>query len=152
MPQGIETSPEDRAKFRAHYLLSGNASHAGRQIGVCASTACDIANELLTEPGFLEDRKALRDRELEECIGARRLVRETAIKHATEAAADVYHLGESSTVIDNRAVWAKLLLEAEKNAHGLAKIEAGNTGEQKAATTVVNVHLKGIKADSDAGD
>lgn len=120
---GSRTPEEVRARFRAEYLISGNASASARKVGIPESTGRDIAAELCEEPDFVEARRKLRTNALDELVAMRMQVARLALKRAKKPKADEYHFGEGGAVIDKRPDWAKLVLDAEKNAHALAKAE-----------------------------
>jgi phage terminase small subunit len=142
VPHGEPTPEHLVAEFRAHYLLSGNAAKSAKKVGIPVRTGQDIANRLLVDPQFTRDRADMRASYLDELVFLRQQVARTAAKRARAPKADEYHLGPVGTVVDKRPEWAKVLLDAEKNAHALAKVEkepeqAGSSGP------AVVIHLSG---------
>jgi hypothetical protein len=140
--RGAETSPEIVAKFRAHYLYSGNAAESARHCEIPERTGVDIAMRLVEEPDFAADRRRLRAIELEESIVARRRVRQKALERfeSEDGGIDVKRLGaEGETVVitDKRHEYGKLVLDADKNAQALAKIDAGNAQAEAEPLEVV---------------
>lgn len=125
MAQGVDTSPETIAQFRAHYLYSGNASESARKVGLPASTGRDIAQRLAAEPEFVAARRALRDNALQELIAARMQVVHTALRRFKRKDPEPV-ITETGAAFppDRRPEYGKLVLDAEKNAHNLAKIES----------------------------
>lgn len=153
MPAGVDTSPETIARFRAHYLFSGNAAESAREVGIPERTGRDLAMRLVEDPEFAADRRKLRAGELEESIMARRRVREKALERfeSETGGIDVKDFGGDKAggavvITDKRADYGKLVLEAEKNAHNLAKIEIEQTTPERQPVEV-HVHLKPTKAD-----
>jgi hypothetical protein len=147
MPNGEPTPEAKVAEFRAHFLLSGNAAKTARKVGIPVRTGQDIANRLLVDPQFTRDRADMRASYLDELVFLRQQVARTAAKRARAAQADTYQLGPVGTVIDKRPEWAKVLLDAEKNAHALAKAERDGNSDKKPEPTEVHIHLTGVKAD-----
>lgn len=143
MPAGNETSPEVVAEFRAHYLYSGNASESARAVKLPERTGRDIARQLVNDESFAADRRLLRSAALEELIAMRTRVAQKALERF-EADLEVPEVSEDAmvTVIDKRADYGKLVLDAEKNAHNLAKLE-GDADEPNVGTTEVHIHLAG---------
>lgn len=133
MPQGVETSPELVAAFRAHYLYSGNASESAREVGIPESTGRDIAKRLGEDESFGADRRSLRVRALDELVAMRMRV----AHRATGRALADGEVGPGE--IDKRPDWARVVIEAERSAHNLAKLEVE---ERKPDTgpVVINVY------------
>lgn len=131
-----ETTEKQLADFRAHYLYSGNASESGRELGINERTARDIARKLSAEPSFAEDRRALRANALEELVAMRKRVADLAYERFAGNGDLPEHIDEGAnvTIIDKRPDYGKLVLEAEKNAHNLAKLE--NPGADSPPTEV----------------
>lgn len=149
--QGVPTDEETIAKFRAAYLYSGNASKCARDLNLPERTGRWIAEWLSEQPDFAEDRRKLRARALEELIAMRTRVAETAAERFED---DLFipEVGEGSnvTIIDKRPDYAKVVLEAEKNAHNLAKIEIEQRNPERQPVEV-HVHLKPDDEPPDAG-
>jgi|SRR6478735_934842 len=134
MPAGVETSPEVVAEFRAHYLYSGNAAESARAVNLPERTGRDIARMLVDDDDFAEDRRMLRKSALEELVAKRMRVAQIALERfeSETGGIDVKSFGgeDATTVItDKRGDYGKLVLDAEKNAHNLAKFEAEKNGE-----------------------
>jgi phage terminase small subunit len=148
MPTGVDTSPEQVAEFRAHYLYSGNASESARKVGIPERTGRDLAQSLIDDPDFAADRRRLRDTSLQELVAMRGRVARRALRRF-EAKAPAAIITATGAVVpqDKRADFGKLVLEAEKNAHALAKVESGGNDERP-GTTEVHIHLA---ADDDDG-
>jgi phage terminase small subunit len=129
--QGAETPVELVAKFRAHYLYSGNASESARKVGIDERTGRDIARRLLNDEDFAEDRRLLRATALEELVAARmRVMRKSLARFLNKAEMpDVVGENANVTIIDKRPDYGKLVLEAEKNAHNLARFDAEKSGD-----------------------
>ncbi len=143
MPKGKQTSAEKEAEFRAHYLLSANASESAREVGLPVSTGRDIAKRLQLDEGFAQDRRALRAQYLDELVCMRQDIARTARDRAKRDRADEYPTGEGVTVIDKRPEWAKVVLDAEKNAHNLAKIEQCQGGSEGNKPAEVHITVTG---------
>lgn len=142
MPKGKPTSAEKLAEFRAHYLLSGNASESARTVGISESAGRELAVKLAQEPAFGEERRALRAQYLDECVAARMAIVRKAKDRATREDADQYPgPGGGVTVVDKRPDWANVVLNAEKNAHSLAKIESASQATD--APTEVHIMVSG---------
>jgi phage terminase small subunit len=143
MAQGVPTPEETVARFRAHYLYSGNAAESARAVGIPETTGRDLARRLSHEPDFALARRELRAQALEELIAMRSRVAQTALARF-EGDLPVPDVGADGmvTVIDKRADYGKLVLESEKNAHNLAKIEAEREGSPDRSPVEVHVHLK----------
>jgi phage terminase small subunit len=124
MPTGIETSPETIAEFRAHYLYSGNASESARAVGLPDRTGRDIAARLAEDTSFAADRRRLRDTALDELVAMRMRVARVALERF-EAPAPAPLVGANGEIpqMDRRPDFGKLVMDAEKNAQALAKIE-----------------------------
>ncbi len=140
-----EPTPEVTvAEFRAHYLLSGNAAKSARKVGIPVRTGQEIATRLSKDPTFAQERADLRARYLDELVAMRMQMARLAVTRASKKQADEYPTGQGSTVIDKRPEWAKVVLDAEKNAHALAKAEREPGGEgdapQAPAKVTINVH------------
>lgn len=142
MTRGVDTPENVVAEFRAHYLYSGNASESARKVGLNENTGRDLARKLVSDEEFAAARRALRASALEELVAMRLRVAQKALDRfegelpeppASEGGAPV-------VVIDKRADYGKLVLDAEKNAHNLAKLDAG-TSDERGGTTEVHIHL-----------
>ncbi len=153
MPRGSKTSAAKHAKFRAHYLYSGNASESAKAVQLAESTGRDLARALAVRKDFVAARRKLRDQYLDELVAARMRVVRTAVERF-EGELDMPEPSEKSggppiVVIDKRADYGKLVLDAEKNAHNLARFDAEVQGDVNPATSVtIRVQApKGTKVD-----
>jgi hypothetical protein len=126
MPAGTPTPEHLVAAFRASYLYSGNASASAREVGIEERTGRDLALTLVDDSSFAADRRKLRASALEELVAKRMRVVDKALERfegelpMPAPAADGM---AAPVVIDKRADYGKLVLEAEKNAHALAKLD-----------------------------
>ena len=138
MTNGVRTPEDVRAKFRAHYLISGNAYASARAIGLPEPTGADIARELKKDPSFIDSQRALHEDYLKELVNARMRIARKAEERALADEADVYNGPQGITVVDKRKDWADVVLSAEKNAHALAKVEAApqSTGDSGTALII----------------
>jgi len=137
MPQGVPTSPDTVARFRAHYLYSGNAAESAREVQLPESTGRDLARELAQDKEFVATRRKLRDQYLDELVAARMRVAQKALERFEgELEAPTVAADAMITIIDKRADYGKLVIDAEKNAHGLAKLDAEKSGEIKTPSEV----------------
>lgn len=142
--QGVPTSEETIAKFRAHYLYSGNVSASAKAVGIPVSTAFGIQRKIVSDPSFAKDRESLHAQELTDLRQMRRQVAEIAMERFSEDLnVSDFSGGEGNvTIIDKRPDYGKLVLDAEKNAHHLAKIESGG-GDSNTAPTEVRIVVTG---------
>lgn len=148
MPQGVPTPVDTVARFRASYLYSGNAATSAREVGIPESTGRDLARDLSADSEFVATRRKLRDQYLDDLVACRMRVVGVAMERF-EGDLPIPEVGEGGmiTVIDKRADYGKLVLDAEKNAHNLAKLDSG-ADEGPTGTTEVHIHLA---ADDDDG-
>jgi hypothetical protein len=135
MPQGVPTDEATVAEFRAHYLYSGNASESAKAVGIPDRTGRDIASRLAEEPGFAEERRKLRTLALDELVAMRMRIAQRSLERFEDefGGIDVKHFGGDDgtvSITDKRHEYGKLVLDAEKNAQHLAKVEGseGVTG------------------------
>jgi hypothetical protein len=151
MARGSKTSAAKQAQFRAHYLYSGNAEESARKVKLAPSTGHDLARKLAATKEFVAARRKLRDQYLDELVAARMRVVRTAVERF-EGDLPIPEPSEDSkggppiVIIDKRADYGKLVLDAEKNAHNLAKLDAGIDEEGKAKELeplVVEVRMTG---------
>ncbi len=126
---------EEKEAFRAHYLYSGNAAESSREIGIPSSTGRDLAKALQDDESFAIDRRKLRAQALDELVAMRMRV---ARKATERCLADREFLpGE----IDKRPDYGKLVVEAEKAAHNLAKLESESSKPANdSKEVVINVY------------
>lgn len=135
MAKGVPTPEDVRAKFRAEYLISGNASESARKVGMSESVGRSYAVELNADQSFGEDRRALRASYLDECVTMRmKMMRKAFARFDNDTPPEP---GE----IDKRPDYGRLVTDAEKNAHALAKIEKENSGDGDSGKTEVHIHL-----------
>lgn len=126
MAQGVKTSADKVAKFRAEYLTCGNASEAARRVGLEIYTGCNLANKLNQDESFQNERKSLRARYLEECIAMRMDVTREAQRLAYAEPVVPDGNGKGPVIVnDARPQYMRAVIDAEKNAHHLAKLEDG---------------------------
>lgn len=131
-----------RAKFRAHYLLTGKALEAGEIAGVGEKNSYYLAAHFRKDPDFLADRRALYDDYLIEAITARQETMRLAKARAAADSADVYE--DQGVVIDKRTDWANIVIQSERSAHFLAKMLTPDvTNRPEASGPVVVVNLTG---------
>ena len=136
MTQGSATPESVVAEFRARYLYSGNASQSAREIGLDERTGRDIARKLVEDKEFSEARRQLRATALEELVAMRMRVAQTALdRFEGELEAPAVANDAMVTIIDKRADYGKLVIDAEKNAHNLARFDAEKS-EVKVPTDV----------------
>ncbi len=146
-----EPTPEVTvAEFRAHYLLSGNAAKSARKVGIPVRTGQEIATRLSKDPTFAQERADLRARYLDELVAMRMQMARLAVTRASKKQADQYSFGEGGSVIDKRPEWAKVVLDAEKNAHALAKVDAPAEGAGQRHEVEIRVIGPGASAEADA--
>lgn len=130
---GKQTPESVVQAFLADYILTGNASASARKVGIATATGREIAAKANKDPAFGEKRRAYRAQELEDCIQARRQVREVSLKRFKRK-----WVGEPGE-IDKRADYGKLVLECEKNAQTLARFEAERDGQVKPTSVSITV-------------
>jgi len=142
MPHGVPTELAVVEQFRAAYLYSGNASKCARDLGIAEQTGRELAKKLSAEPGFGEERRALRAQALEELVAMRQRMAEEASErfHSADGGIDVKRFAgeaESVTITDKRHEYGKLVMDAEKNAQSLARFDAEKDGSVTPAREVV---------------
>lgn len=127
---GEPIAQEVIAEFRAQFLYSGNASKVARDMGMSERTGRLIASRLEEEPEFAEECRVLHSHALQRHIAMRLRVAEVAAERL-EQDLPIPEVGEGATVtiIDKRADYGRLVLDAEKNALVLARINAEKDGE-----------------------
>lgn len=134
---------DQRAEFRALYLYSGNATKSARELNMNERTGRKLALEMSLEPDFIEDRRKLQVQYLDELIAMRMQVADEALERFKAKNEIPESVGEGSTVtiIDKRPDYGKLVLEAEKNAHGIAKLS--NPLIEKSGGAEVSITISG---------
>lgn len=136
MTKGVPTPLEKVEEFRAHYLYSGNASESARAVGIPDRTGRDIAEVLVNDESFAEARRVLRARALDELVAMRMRVAKKALARFDDDTPP-----EHPEAIDKRPDYGKLVIEAEKAAHNLAKV-TGPT-EESAGRAEVTINIRG---------
>ncbi len=122
-----------KEEFRALYLLSGNAEKSAKELGVAPRTGGEWAKKCNNDPEFAAERRELRAGFLDELIFMRqRVARKAEERVMCEAPIE-------PGCFDKRPDWAKVVLDAEKNAHSLAKAEGPVDNDDK-TPVVINVH------------
>jgi hypothetical protein len=155
MPHGVPTDETTLAKFRASYLYSGNAAESARQLGIPTRTGQQLAAQLSGESSFAEERAALRKRALEELVAMRMRVAQVAMSRLEEdlPIPDKVGDGASVNIVDRRQDYGKLILDAEKNAHNLARFDSERDGAVKVPGEVTVVLRPTARAaESDDGE
>ena len=140
----MATSAAKVAEFRAHYLYSGNASESAEAVGIPKSTGRDLARKLRDEEDFVTDRRALRALALDELVAMRMRVARKALRRFNDDTPP--EPGE----IDKRPDYGKLVIEAEKSAQHLAKVE-GEEPPQRAPVTINIVRAGAAEVDDGSG-
>lgn len=139
---------EVRDAFRAHYLYSGIASEAAEAVGIPDRTGRDWAKALANDPSFAADRRALRAKALDDLVAMRMRVAKTSLKRFEADDAEPLMTKEGAVFPpDRRPEYGKLVIDAEKSAQHLAKIDKDAADGDKPAP-VVRVILK----DDDGSD
>jgi hypothetical protein len=144
MAKGVPTSEEKIAAFRAHYLVSGVVSESAKHVELAERTAYDVAARLQKDETFAEERRALRARYLDDLVAMRMRVARKALARFED---DTQLPPEA---IDKRPDYGRLVNEAEKNAHNLAKIE--NPQDDRGGATEVHIHLAGEDSEPETVD
>ncbi len=117
-------------EFRADYIYTGNASKSGKKLGINDRTARQIAQNLSADPGFAAERRALRAQYLDDLVAMRMRVANKAVERFLAGAPEVNAAdGAMITIIDKRPDYGKVVLDAEKNAQNLARLDAERSGE-----------------------
>ena len=153
--QDVPTDEAILAKFRASYLYTRNASKSARDCEIPESTGRDLAKRLAEEKDFGEARRALRTRALDDLVAMRQRVCEVAAERFEEALDMPEVVGDGNvTVIDKRPDYAKVVLDGEKNAQHLAKIDAENgAGSKKLEGVTITIVATGKSDDEpESGD
>jgi len=156
MPHGVPTDEAVVAAFRAEYLLTGNAAKSARAVGIEPRTGQNLALKLVAEPQFARDCRALRDQELHESLTSRREVRRISLIRfkSKTGGIDVKRLGPGKnapvTITDKRHEYGKLILDSEKNAISLARLDGEKSGEiPTQREIVINVKRMSDKGEPD---
>lgn len=142
MAQGEPTPEHVVAEFRARYIYSGNASAVARELDIEERTGRRLAERLEDDPTFAEDVRKLHARVAWKHTAMRLRVAEKALERFEGELPELAPSadGVAPVVIDKRADYGRLVLEAEKNSHNLAKLESGS-GDEQSGTTEVHIHL-----------
>lgn len=125
MTRGSPTDLETINEFRALYLIGGSIPSAAKEVGIPERTAYEIAKRLEEDANFAEDRRRLQERALERLVSLRMRVAEVAQDRFENGSVDEQEFGDSVTVVDKRQDYGRLVIEAERNAQHLAKLEDG---------------------------
>lgn len=128
--KGEPTEAAVLEEFRAEYLYSGNASKVGRKLKLNERTSREIAQRLSDDPAFAEERRKLRAQYLDECVALRMRVANKAAERfmaGTPALGNVQP-GAMVTIIDKRPDYARVVIDAEKNAQSLVRLDAERDG------------------------
>jgi hypothetical protein len=143
MTRGVKTPEEVKERFRAEYLYSGNASATARRCGIGEQTGRELAQELSVTPEFVEARRLLRARAMDEAersvMGivtvAERRFRGRGPQIPENAVGPV-------TIIDRRADYGKLVIDAHRSLVGRCRLDAERGGEIASSRDVtINVKL-----------
>lgn len=124
MPAGVPTDQRLVDEFRALYIVGGSVPGAAKEVGLAMRTAYDIAERLEADPSFARDRRKIQTCALERLVSMRMRVAEGSLERFEGDDVDVQEHGENVTVIDKRPDYGRLVLEAERSAHHLAKVTA----------------------------
>lgn len=137
-------TPDDKvAKFRAEFLITGNASESARRSDLPIGTGNDIAKRLRADPDFQKAREDLRRDYLDELVHMRMRMARKALERFEEDSEQLAPSRDGSvTIVDKRYEYGKLVVDAEKSAQRLAQIEAGNSSDSSVPITF-NVVVKG---------
>lgn len=149
--RGSATPLEVKEAFRASYLYSGNAAQSARELDIPERTGQELASALVDDPEFAEARRKLRARAVDDLVAMRMRVASKALERF-EGDGDVesFTKGDNVTVIDKRADYGKLVLDAEKNAHNLARFDAEREGQIRSHGEV-SINITGPGGDSSSG-
>lgn len=127
---GSRTPESVRLEFRAAYLYSGNASATAKKLGIPERTGRELAKELCAEADFAEARRALRAQYLDDLVALRmRVVTKATERFLGGLPIPKVEEGGNVTIIDKRPDYGKLVLDAEKNAQNLARLDAEKSGD-----------------------
>lgn len=143
-----EPTPESTiAEFRAHYLYSGNVSASARAVDIPIRTGHDIARKLRADSSFTKARQELRARALGDLVAMRMQIAEEAFNRFSGTDDIEYpERGDGNvTIIDKRGEYGRLVIDCEKNAHSLAKVELAadmSESEKSGPAVVINLSTK----------
>lgn len=138
MPNGVKTPDAKVAEFRAEYLCLGNASAAARKVGLNEATGRDYARGFEKDEEFLKARREMHASALQRLVSMRMRVAEVAADRFENNELDVAENADGQvTVIDKRPEYGRLVMDAEKAAHGLAKLEANRTQTEPVTFNVI---------------
>lgn len=131
MARGVPTPEETVAAFRAEYLYSGNASASARAVGLDERVGRTLAREFEETPEFAEGIRKLHAHALNKLIAMRMRVAEVAANRleAELPVPENVEEGGNVTIIDKRADYGRLVLDAEKNAQNWARLEGEKNGD-----------------------
>jgi hypothetical protein len=118
--------------FRQDYLYTGNASKSGRKFKLHTSTARDLAKTLSEDPSFVKDRQRLRANAADEAERAVMEVIAVGLKRFKDRVPEV-EIPEGSrapvTIVDKRADYGKLVIDAHRALVGRSRLDAEKSGE-----------------------
>ncbi|MFA5186309.1 MAG: hypothetical protein WC551_07535 [Patescibacteria group bacterium] len=142
MTRGATTPFEVREQFRADYLYSGNASASARRCGIGEQTGRDLVAQFSNEPEFVEARRALRARALDEAERAVMRVVSVAERRFRSKGPQVPEDSKFPvTIVDKRADYGKLIVDAHRSLTGRARLDAECSG-QVASSRDVTINVK----------
>lgn len=132
MAAGVKTPVELVDQFKSLYLYSGNAGACARKVGISETTGRELAREISKEPGFVEARRELRARAL--CDAERSVMRvievaERRFRAKMQAPIIPDNAKAMITIIDKRAEYGKLIVDAHKSLVNRCRLDAEKDGE-----------------------
>ena len=144
-------------EFRHRYLYEGNATKVAKDLGLDTRAGRTCAKNLSEDPEFQEERRALRKRALDELVAMRMEVARKAMERFESdtvdlGGGDIEDAKANVTVIDKRPDYGKLVIEAERSAHHLAKMDAGEKAGQDRPTRIELVLTDGGKYEAKPAD
>lgn len=125
MTRGLPTDQAKIDEFRALYLVGGSICGSAEKVGIPQRTAYDIAGRLEEDPSFARDREKLQTGALKRLVAMRMRVAEVAQDRFENGSVDEKTYGEDVTIVDKRPDYGRLVIEAERNAQHLSKLENG---------------------------
>lgn len=127
------TDAEKVTEFRAHYLLTGNASKSARAVGLKERTGRALAEEADDDPAFAEQCRKARARALSAVT--RMLVRN--VERADERVESTYLDKPEMGTSDPTWQAARFIADAHKSLVSAEKLEAERSGEISTAAVVI---------------
>lgn len=146
MTRGSKTPDDIEAKFRAKYLLSGNAAAAAREVGIADGTGYDLAKKAQANPSFQEARAAL----YAQALGDVELMMLEVVQIARQRVEDSNELDMQ----DPRPQYAAQVVGAYKAlmVHRKIQAELERDAKEQPAQVIVNIKTKESEVDVDAHD